>query len=75
VTLKSGNAEAIQRMFSRMRAEARSLLEEAVQLAWFMRGSVQYEDIKNMTPIERDIVKEFITNHMEQIKKHQFPVY
>ena len=62
-------------MFGRLRAEAKRLVREAVELAWFMRGSLQYHNIMDMTPLERDVVKDFIKDHMENVKDHSFPVY
>lgn len=75
LTLKSKDVDAIQSMFSRLRAEAKILLNEAIQLAWFMRGSIQYKEFLDMTPLERDLVKDFISNHMEKIKDHPYPQY
>jgi hypothetical protein len=62
-------------MFARLRADAKGLIKEAVQLCWYMRGSIQYRDILDMIPMERDIIKEHIKEHMENIKGHQFPIY
>lgn len=75
LTLKTGDAEAIRKMFARLRADAKAMLKEAVELSWYMRGSIQYDKFFDMTPMERDAVKDFITSHMENVKDHAFPVY
>jgi hypothetical protein len=75
LTLKSGDSAAIRNMFSQLRAQAARLIKEAVEIAWFMRGGLQYHDIMHLTPQERDTIRDFINEHMESIKKHPFPVY
>lgn len=73
--LKSGNTKAIQRLFNRLNSEAESIIREIVELVWYMRGSVQYHDMLNTTVFEREIMNAFLSDRMEAIKKHSFPVY
>jgi hypothetical protein len=62
-------------MFNGLRGEAKAILKSCVQLCWYMRGSIQYHDILEMSPAEREIVKDFVEEHMDAIKKHPYPVY
>ena len=73
--LKSGDHELIQQTFNRLRSEAKGIISSIVQLCWYMRGSIQYHDMMQMSFAERDIVREFIDKHMEAIKKHPSPIY
>lgn len=73
--LKSGDKELIQRTFSRLRAETKNILDEVVNLTWYMRGGIQYQDMMMITVNERGIIQEFIENRMESIKGHMNPVY
>lgn len=62
-------------MTKRMAGESRSLIKQCVELAWYMRGSIQYQTLLDMTPAERELVGDFVREHMDSIKKHSFPVY
>lgn len=73
--LKHGSPQDIRGMFNRMRQEVRGLLKEIVALVYYMRGSVQYEDMIMRTPVERELISEFINERFEQEKKNPHPVY
>lgn len=62
-------------MFQRFSAEAKSLLNSIVELCWFMRGSVTYEEMMLRTPVERQIISEFIEKRLDSQKKSMYPVY
>ncbi len=40
-----------------------------------MRGSIQYKDMLHMTPVERSLVDEFVTDRLEVEKNKMHPVY
>ena len=42
---------------------------------YFMRGSIQYEDMMLRTPAERQIFEEFISERLEIEKDSPFPNY
>jgi len=44
-------------------------------MSWYMRGGVSYEDILNMSSIERQQISEIIENNMEITKKSQIPFF
>ena len=73
--LKHGSPQDIRSMFNRMRTEVRGLLKEIVALVYYMRGSVQYEDMIMRTPVERELIGEFINERFEQEKNNPHPVY
>lgn len=73
--LKCGTSEQIQQMFERLRKESRNLLKEIVELAYFMRGAVQYHAAFNLTPPEREVIAEFIKNRLEHEADRANPVY
>jgi hypothetical protein len=62
-------------MFSGMTNERERLISSIVQLVYFMRGSIQYRDMLNMTAFERDSVMEFIEKRLEGESKKMYPVY
>lgn len=73
--LKHGSPQDIRGMFNRMRTEVRGLLKEITGLVYYMRGSIQYEDMIMRTPVEREIISEFINERFEQEKNNPYPVY
>lgn len=62
-------------MINMMAVEVRNLLKAAIEIAYFSRGSIQYETVLSMTPLERDLATEFINKRLEQASKSPFPVY
>lgn len=58
-----------------MDVERKRSLDEIIQLVYFMRGSVQYRDMMNMTLIERQAISEFIEKRLEAESKKMYPIY
>jgi len=73
--LRTGSTEDIMEMFDRMGRERKRTIKSIVQLVYFMRGSIQYEHMMNMTMIEREIINEFIEDRLEVEGKKMYPVY
>jgi hypothetical protein len=44
-------------------------------MAWYMRGSVSYEDILNMSVDERIAINKLIESNLEVTKKTQMPFF
>lgn len=62
-------------MFVQMSAERKRIIQSIIQLVYFMRGSIQYHDMINMSLVERDSVEEFIEKRLEQEAKKMYPQY
>jgi hypothetical protein len=62
-------------MFGRLEGESTALLNEAIELSYFMRGSISYEQILLRTPVERRLIGEFVKTRLEGEMKKSFPVY
>jgi hypothetical protein len=58
-----------------MERECNDIRQEALQMSWYMRGGVTYEDILNMSSDERTEIKKIIDNNMEVTKKSQLPFF
>lgn len=71
----SGEAGKTAEMINTLAIDVRNLLKSAIEIAYFSRGSVQYESVLNMTPLERDLAIEFINKRLEAAGKSPFPVY
>jgi plasmid maintenance system antidote protein VapI len=44
-------------------------------MAWYMRGGATYEDVLNMSSVERKQINELIEEHMDVTKKTQLPFF
>ena len=73
--IMSGDGSRISEMINTLGRDTRSLLRQAIEIAWFSRGSIQYESALHMSPLERDIAIEFVNEHLEAQKKSPHPVY
>lgn len=62
-------------MIDSMAMDVRNLLKQAVEIAWYSRGSIQYSAALAMSPLERDITIDFVSGRMEGQKKAINPVY
>jgi hypothetical protein len=62
-------------MITEMAIDVRNLLSQAVEIAWFSRGSIQYHYALLMTPLERDVAIQFYTKRIESQKQSAHPVY
>ena len=54
---------------------ARSIKRNALELSWYMRGGVSYEDVLNMSSWERKDMWSIVEDHMETTKKTQLPFF
>lgn len=62
-------------MFKNLQKEVKDITKGVVELTYFMRGAVSYNEMMEMTPGERDIIKEFIDERLESEAQKPFPVY
>jgi hypothetical protein len=62
-------------MFIRMSNDRKRILQSIIQLVYFMRGSIQYKDMMNMSLVERESVSDFIEKRLEQESKKPHPTY
>jgi hypothetical protein len=76
VTRRTGSAEQINEMYGRLHRETKSIIDSSIQLAYFMRGAMKYNDILySMSYVERDMASEFINKRLEQESKNPHPTY
>ena len=62
-------------MFARLQREAGDIIEQVIGLAYFMRGSVSYEELMRRTYAERQRIADFIDKRLESQKNSMHPVY
>lgn len=62
-------------MFARLRREILQLVDELIELAYFMRGAITYDQMLERTPGERDRIAKFVKKRLDQESKHMHPNY
>lgn len=75
ITLRQGTPEDIQRMFSTLRGDIERTVDSILELCWFMRGSIGYEEMMLRTSGERQRIGKFIERRLESQKNSFNPVY
>ena len=58
-----------------MNRERRRIIRSIIQLVYFMRGSIQYHSMLNMSLVEREEIGDFIEKRIEQESKKMYPIY
>ena len=63
-------------MFLTLQDEAKMIIRNVIDLAYFMRGAMTYESILlTMSYAERQLVADFLKERLEQESKSPHPVY
>lgn len=65
----------ISEMVDGMEKEATSIRQEAIKMAWFMRGGLSYEQAMQLGQEERKIISELIKENLETTKKSGLPFF
>ena len=73
--LRHGATDEKVRMFQQYQAEAKNIIESCINITYFMRGGIQYEDVLLRSPTERELFFDFIKERLEQESKKQYPQY
>jgi hypothetical protein len=58
-----------------MEKEANSMRQEALQLAWYMRGGLTYDQALQLSVSERKIINEIVKSNLETTKKSGLPFF
>jgi predicted RNA-binding protein Jag len=58
-----------------MDAESIAIKDNAIKMAWYMRGGASYEDVLNMSSEERKIISKLIEENLDITKKSGLPFF
>ena len=58
-----------------MDAETNSIRQEALKVAWYMRGGVSYDQALQLSTSERTNISELIKDNLETTKKTGLPFF
>jgi hypothetical protein len=58
-----------------MEVETVAIRREALQMAWYMRGGITYDQALQLSVSERGLISELIKEHLETTKKSGLPFF
>jgi hypothetical protein len=62
-------------MIDQMEQEANDVRKQSLKMSWYMRGGATYDDVMQMSPIERTLVSELIKENLETTKSSKLPFF
>jgi hypothetical protein len=69
------NSEQIAKLVDNMEKESNSIRQEALQLSWYMRGGLNYDQALQLSVGERKIINEIVKGNLETTKKSGLPFF
>lgn len=67
--------DQITKLVDVMEKESNSIRQEALQLAWYMRGGLNYDQALQLSVSERRIINEIVKGNLETTKKSGLPFF
>jgi hypothetical protein len=58
-----------------MEKDVRMIRQEALQLSWYMRGGLGYDQALQLSLTERDLINDIIKGNLETTKKSGLPFF
>jgi hypothetical protein len=75
ITIKKGTPAQVTELFQGLERDINGLLNNCIELSYFMRGAISYEEMMLRTPGERQRIGDFISNRLKVEVKKPYPVY
>lgn len=75
MTLLRLSSEGLQKLIDGYEKFVNDVKRSALQMAWYMRGGVTYEDVLNMSSYERQQIGKLIDDNLETTKKSGLPFF
>jgi len=70
-----GSPDNIQEMFQQLQREVQLLIDNTIELVYFMRGALTYEEAMMRTRGERDRMGAFLQRRLKEESKRSMPNY
>lgn len=67
--------DSIVKMLDQMDKGVEALKKELLQLCWYMRGGLTYEEASYLSLAERRIIRSIIDDNLETTKKTKLPFF
>lgn len=63
-------------MFDDLKGQCKALIHDAMELIYFMRGALSYSEFWEMTPVERQVMADFLSSRLKtELKSNPHPNY
>jgi len=62
-------------MVDQMDKESNNIRQEAIKVAWYMRGGVSYNQALQLSVVERTTINELIKENLDTTKKTGLPFF
>ena len=69
------DSDQIGKMVDQMDEETNNIKQEALKVAWYMRGGVSYDQALQLSVAERTNISELIKSNLETTKKTGLPFF
>ena len=69
------DSDQISKMVDQMDKETKDIRQEAIKIAWYMRGGITYDQALQLSVSERTLVSELIKDNLETTKKTGLPFF
>lgn len=69
------NSEQIAEFIDTLDKESQSIRQEALKLAWYMRGGITYDHVLQLSFAERTLINDIIKENLETTKKSGLPFF
>jgi hypothetical protein len=73
--IRSGNPALTAKFMADLTAAMRGILSNCMELIYYMRGSVSYEEAMLMSVPEREIMAELVNKKLKEASKMPHPVF
>ena len=67
--------DAVEALIEGYDKEVRAYRDDALRMAWYMRGSLSYEDAMLLTFTDRELVNKIIKDNIETTEKTKLPFF
>jgi signal transduction histidine kinase len=65
----------ILELLERLDRESKALKEELLNICWFMRGSISYDEAMMLSSDDRELIAKIIKRNMETTKESGMPFF
>ena len=65
----------ILELLERLDRESKALKEELLNICWFMRGSISYDEAMMLSSDDRELIAKIIKRNMETTKESGLPFF
>lgn len=69
------DSDGITKMVEQMEKESVDIRQEALKMAWYMRGGLPYDQALQLSVTERKVISELIKENLETTKKSGLPFF